>query len=61
MIERTMLFVASFFKGITINKKSRLDHESLNHPETSILKYHGYIPITLQNAGLSCHFEVLWL
>ncbi len=43
MPEQIMLFVASVFKGTTINKKMRLDHESLRHPETRILKYHGYI------------------
>ncbi|MBL4765893.1 MAG: 2OG-Fe(II) oxygenase, partial [Colwellia sp.] len=32
----------SIFNGTTINKKMRLDHESLSHPETRILKYHGY-------------------
>jgi len=32
--EQTMLIVASFFKGITINKKMRLYHDSLYHPET---------------------------
>jgi hypothetical protein len=37
-----MLFVASIFKGATLNKKMCLDHESLRHPETHILKYHGY-------------------
>jgi len=35
--------VAPFFKGTTINKNMRLDHESLRHPETDILKYHEYI------------------
>jgi hypothetical protein len=43
MSEQIMLFVASLFKGATLNKKMRLDHESLRHPETRILKYHGYI------------------
>lgn len=38
-----MLFVASIFNGTTINKKMRLDYESLSHPETRILKYHGYL------------------
>jgi len=38
-----MLFVASIFNGTTINKKMCLDHKSLSHPETRILKYHGYI------------------
>jgi len=42
MSEEIMLFVASPFKGTTINKKIRLDHESLMYPETRILKYHGY-------------------
>ena len=40
--EQIMLIVTSVFKGITLNKKMRLDHESLRHPETRILKYHGY-------------------
>jgi len=43
MSEQIMLFVASVFKGTTLNKKRRLDHESLRHPETRILRYHGYI------------------
>jgi len=38
-----MLVVAPFFKGTTINKNKRLDHESLRRPETGILKYHEYI------------------
>ena len=38
-----MFVVASVFKGVTINKKTRLDHELLNSPETDILKYHEYI------------------
>jgi hypothetical protein len=42
MSEQTMLFVASIFKGTTLNKKMRLDHESHRHPEMRILKYHGY-------------------
>jgi len=37
-----MLVVASIFKEITINKKMRLDHQSLSSPETRILKYHEY-------------------
>jgi len=43
MTEQIMLFVASIFNGTTINKKMCLDHKSLSHPETRILKYHGYI------------------
>ena len=43
MTEQIMLFVASIFNGTTINKKMRLDYESLSHPETRILKYHGYL------------------
>ena len=39
-----MPIVTSVFKGTTINKKMRLAHESIRHPETRILKYHGYIP-----------------
>jgi len=42
-----MQFVASIFKGITLNKKMRLDHESLSLPETRILKYHGYRYLSL--------------
>jgi len=42
MTEQIMLFVASIFNGTTINKKMRLAHESLSHPETRILMYHGY-------------------
>ncbi len=45
MSEQIMLFVASVFKGITLNKKMRLEHESLRHPETRILKYHGYMTL----------------
>ena len=37
-----MPVVASVFKGITINKKMRLDHELFSSPETDILKYHEY-------------------
>ncbi|KGJ92615.1 hypothetical protein ND2E_2863 [Colwellia psychrerythraea] len=40
-----MLFVASFFKEITLNKKRRLDHESLKHTEILIFKWFGYIDI----------------
>ena len=43
MPEQIMLFVASIFKGITINKKVRLDHESLRYPETRILSSFEYI------------------
>jgi len=38
-----MSIVASVFKGTTINKKMRLDHDSLKYPETRILKWLGYI------------------
>tara|TARA_R110001583_G_scaffold42804_3_gene136012 strand:+ start:478 stop:1797 length:1320 start_codon:yes stop_codon:yes gene_type:complete len=38
-----MSIVASVFKGTTLNKKMRLDHDSLRHPETRILKWLGYI------------------
>ena len=41
--EQIMLVVASIFKGATINKKMRLDHELLSSPETDILRYHEYI------------------
>jgi len=37
-----MLAVAPFFKGTTINKNKRLDHELLRRPETDISKYHEY-------------------
>ncbi|WP_141235517.1 hypothetical protein [Pseudoalteromonas sp. NBT06-2] len=33
----------SFFKGVTINAKMRLDHELLSSPEPHILKWLGYI------------------
>jgi len=42
MPKQSMLIVAPFFKGTTINKNKRLDHESLRRPETDILKYHEY-------------------
>jgi len=42
MSEQITLFVTSLFKGITFDKKMRLDHESLRHPETRILKSHEY-------------------
>ncbi|WP_170940705.1 hypothetical protein [Pseudoalteromonas sp. NBT06-2] len=34
----------SFFKGVAINAKMRLDHELLSSPEPHILKWLGYIP-----------------
>jgi len=43
MAEQIIPCVAPFFKGTTINKNMRLEHESLSHPETEILKYHEYI------------------
>jgi len=42
MPEQIMLVVAPFFKGTTINRSKRLDHELLKRPETGILKYHEY-------------------
>ncbi|WP_170940650.1 hypothetical protein [Pseudoalteromonas sp. NBT06-2] len=42
-----MLVVPSFFKGVTINAKMRLDHELLSSPEPHILKWLGYIPVLL--------------
>jgi len=42
MSEQIMFYVASIYKGITINKKMRLDHESLRHPETRILSSFEY-------------------
>ncbi|PAJ72969.1 hypothetical protein CJF42_18380 [Pseudoalteromonas sp. NBT06-2] len=38
----------SFFKGVTINAKMRLDHELLSSPEPHILKWLGYIPAILE-------------
>jgi hypothetical protein len=38
-----MLVVPPSFKGVTINTKMRLDHELFSSPETSILKWLGYI------------------
>ncbi|PAJ75204.1 hypothetical protein CJF42_06015 [Pseudoalteromonas sp. NBT06-2] len=44
-----MLVVPSFFKGVTINAKMRLDHELLSSPEPLILKWLGYrAPISLK-------------
>ncbi|WP_170940420.1 hypothetical protein [Pseudoalteromonas sp. NBT06-2] len=40
-----MLVVPSFFKGVTINAKMRLDHELLSSPEPHILKWLGYIDL----------------
>ena len=45
MTEQNMLIVTSVFKGTTLNKKMRLDHDSLSHPETHILRWFGYISI----------------
>ncbi|WP_170940683.1 hypothetical protein [Pseudoalteromonas sp. NBT06-2] len=42
-----MLVVPSFFKGVTINAKMRLDYELLSSPESHILKWLGYIPTLL--------------
>ncbi len=33
--EQNMFIVASVFKGTTINKKMRLEHDSLRSPETA--------------------------
>ncbi|WP_170940654.1 hypothetical protein [Pseudoalteromonas sp. NBT06-2] len=41
-----MLVVPSFFKGVTINAKMRLDHELLSSPEPHILKWLGYITLS---------------
>jgi len=41
MPEQIMVIVAYLFKGTTLNKKKRLEHESLRYPETRILRYHG--------------------
>ena len=38
-----MLVVVSLFKGMTMNKKRRLDHELLSRPETCILIGNGYM------------------
>ncbi|WP_095366281.1 hypothetical protein [Pseudoalteromonas sp. NBT06-2] len=35
----------SFFKGVTINAKMRLDHELLSSPEPHILKWLGYMHV----------------
>ena len=35
----------SFFKGVTINSKMRLDYELLSSPEPHILKWLGYSAI----------------
>ncbi len=43
MPEQNMFIVTSVFKGTTLNKKMRLDHDPLRHPETRILKWLGYI------------------
>ncbi|PAJ74589.1 hypothetical protein CJF42_09720 [Pseudoalteromonas sp. NBT06-2] len=37
----------SFFKGVTINAKMRLDHELLSSPEPHILKWLGYIRLVI--------------
>ncbi len=52
MTEQIMIYVASFFKGTTINKNMRLDHESLRYPETDILKYHEYSTLCLGKQGV---------
>jgi uncharacterized protein DUF3718 len=51
-----MLVVVSVFKGTTINKKIRLDHEFLSSPETLILKYHGYMHNQIRDSGYSKTF-----
>jgi hypothetical protein len=43
MSEQPMLIVASFFKGITLNKMRRLDHQLLRRPETHTFKSLGYV------------------
>jgi len=40
--EQIILCVTFLFKGMTLNKKMRLDHEALRLPETSIFKWSGY-------------------
>jgi len=40
--EQNMFVVTPVFKGATINKKMRLDHDSLSRPETRILRWFGY-------------------
>jgi len=42
MTEQNMFVVTSIFKGTTINKKMRLDHDLLRYPETHILRWVGY-------------------
>ncbi|PAJ72473.1 hypothetical protein CJF42_20990 [Pseudoalteromonas sp. NBT06-2] len=57
-----MLVVPSFFKGVTINAKMRLDHELLSSPEPHILKWLGYIitkPMLLnENIRLTMYNEI---
>ena len=56
MPEQNMLIVTSIFNRTTINKKMRLDHESLRHPETRILKSLGY-----KNKGVSYEHRRTWM
>ena len=60
--EQIILSVAFLFKGITLNKKIRLDYESLRFPETNIFKWSGYIkpkPLTIVMAQYtSCSVAV---
>ena len=49
--EQIILCVTFLFKGMTLNKKMRLDYESLRLPETSIFKWNGYMPKRNLNAN----------
>ena len=41
--EQIILCITFLFKGVTLNKKMRLDYESLKLPETNLFKWNGYI------------------
>jgi hypothetical protein len=43
--EKIILYVTFLFKGITLNKKMRLDYKLLRLPETSIFKWSGYMSL----------------
>ncbi|WP_170940628.1 hypothetical protein [Pseudoalteromonas sp. NBT06-2] len=52
-----MLVVPSFFKGVTINAKMRLDHALLSSPEPHILKWLGYTSKYYQNQMIFFHLR----
>ncbi|WP_252097741.1 hypothetical protein [Pseudoalteromonas sp. NBT06-2] len=67
-----MLVVPSFFKGVTINAKMRLDHELLSSPEPHILKWLGYMYMNMLKqqtlklikylrfySNVYCHLELI--